>query len=53
MAENLAFNPGDGAWAYNNNIENVSVYGYLYNWETASRVCQKGWIAKVSLQVQR
>jgi len=43
MAENLAFNYGRGCWAYDNNLSNVSKYGYLYNWETAEKVCPQGW----------
>jgi uncharacterized protein (TIGR02145 family) len=44
MAENLAYKPSSGNyWAYDNNSANVAVYGYLYNWETAQRVCPVGW----------
>jgi uncharacterized protein (TIGR02145 family) len=44
MAENLAFKPSSGNyWAYNNNQSNVSKYGYLYDWETASNSCPTGW----------
>jgi uncharacterized protein (TIGR02145 family) len=43
MAENLAFNYGSGCWAYDNNLSNVTKYGYLYNWETAKNVCPAGW----------
>ncbi len=43
MAENLAFNYGSGCWAYDNNLSNVTKYGYLYNWETAKNVCPSGW----------
>jgi uncharacterized protein (TIGR02145 family) len=43
MAENLAFNYGSGCWAYDNNLSNVTKYGYLYNWETAKNVCPNGW----------
>lgn len=43
MAENLAFNYGSGCWAYDNNLSNVTKYGYLYNWETAKYVCPSGW----------
>ena len=43
MAENLAYNSGAGCYVYNNNQENVSKYGYLYNWETAKRICPAGW----------
>jgi uncharacterized protein (TIGR02145 family) len=44
MAENLAFDAGKGKyWAYNNNEDNVAIYGYLYDWETAQKVCPTGW----------
>lgn len=43
MAENLAYNPGEGAWAYDNDLGNLTAYGYLYDWETAIKVCPAGW----------
>ena len=43
MAENLAFKTENGCWAYDNVSENISKYGYLYNWETATKVCPSGW----------
>lgn len=43
MAENLAYKTESGCWAYNNDQDNVVLYGYLYNWETARQVCPKGW----------
>ncbi len=44
MAENLAFKPSTGKyWAYDNDPKNVATYGYLYDWETASKVCPAGW----------
>lgn len=43
MAENLAYKTTEGCWAYNNNPANVTKYGYLYNWETAKKVCPPGW----------
>lgn len=44
MAENLAYKPDNGTfWAYENNEENVSIYGYLYDFETAKNVCPDGW----------
>lgn len=43
MAENLAFKASSGCWAYSNDQNNVSTYGYLYNWETAKMVCPAGW----------
>lgn len=43
MAENLAYKASSGCWAYDNNSSNVSKYGYLYDWETAKKVCPAGW----------
>ncbi len=44
MAENLAIKPSRGNyWAYENNNANVSIYGYLYDWEAARSVCPSGW----------
>jgi uncharacterized protein (TIGR02145 family) len=44
MAENLAFKPPSGEyWAYDNDLNNVAKYGYLYDWRTAKKVCPDGW----------
>lgn len=44
MAENFAYKPSGGNyWAYNNDINNVAKYGYLYDWETAKTVSPDGW----------
>ena len=43
FAENLAYKANDGCWAFENDESNVEKYGYLYNWETAKKVCPKGW----------
>lgn len=43
MAENLAYRAASGCWAYDNDKSNVKEYGYLYNWETALKVCPNGW----------
>jgi uncharacterized protein (TIGR02145 family) len=44
MAENLVYKTGrGGCWTYNDNEDNLSVYGYLYDWETAKKVCPVGW----------
>jgi len=44
MAENLAYKPNKGNyWAYGENQENVQQYGYLYDWETAKKICPSGW----------
>ncbi|MDD5570513.1 MAG: FISUMP domain-containing protein [Bacteroidales bacterium] len=44
MAENLAYKPDRGNYrAYDNDSDNVSKYGYLYDWETAKKVAPEGW----------
>ena len=43
MAENLAYKASSGCWAYEDNKNNVSKYGYLYNYETAINICPSGW----------
>ena len=43
MAENLAYKSTGGCYAYENNESNAKIYGYLYNWETAKKVCPSGW----------
>jgi uncharacterized protein (TIGR02145 family) len=43
MAENFAYKPADGFWAYNDDENNVSTYGYLYTLETAKSICPDGW----------
>jgi len=43
MAENFAYKASNGCWAYNDDENNVSLYGYLYNWEAAKQNCPEGW----------
>jgi uncharacterized protein (TIGR02145 family) len=43
MAENLAYKSSSGCMAYGNLESNAKIYGYLYNWETATKVCPAGW----------
>jgi uncharacterized protein (TIGR02145 family) len=43
MAENLAFKSPEGRKAYGDNVSNVRIYGYLYNWKTAKKICPAGW----------
>ncbi len=44
MAENLAYKPSYMShWVYENNNVHVETYGYLYNWNTATKVCPTGW----------
>jgi len=43
MAENLAYNAGEGCCAFDNDQRNVAIYGYLYNEEAAKKACPSGW----------
>jgi len=42
FAENLNYE-AEGSVCYENNPDNCAKYGRLYNWETAMKVCPKGW----------
>jgi len=42
MAKNLNYNTG-GSKCYNNQPANCDKYGRLYDWQTAKKVCPKGW----------
>ena len=43
MAENLNFETSSGSWVYKKNPSNASIYGRLYDWETAKKSCPPGW----------
>ena len=44
MAENFAYKPDQGNyWAFDNDTNNVAIYGYLYDWETAKKIAPEGW----------
>ncbi|MEI6349029.1 MAG: FISUMP domain-containing protein [Bacteroidota bacterium] len=43
MAENFAYKAKTGCWLYNNDQNNLAIYGYLYDWETAKKSCPSGW----------
>jgi len=43
MKENLNYTADSGNWIYDNDPANASIYGRLYNWETACEVCPDGW----------
>ena len=44
LAKNLAYKPDSGKYWFPENLqENVLIYGYLYNWETAINVCPLDW----------
>jgi uncharacterized protein (TIGR02145 family) len=43
MAENLAYKALKGCYSYGNNPSNIEKNGYLYDRETALKVCPTGW----------
>lgn len=43
MAENLRYKARTGAFYFNNDSNNVSGYGVLYEWKTAMNTCPAGW----------
>lgn len=44
MADNLAFRPTRGEYLPASDFEDyINDYGYLYEWNTACRVCPSGW----------
>ena len=43
MAENLKYEAKEGAHLFDNDSNNISGYGVLYEWKTATAVCPKGW----------
>ena len=44
MSDNLAYKvDSDGYLVYKNKEENLSKYGYLYDWTTANKVAPTGW----------
>jgi uncharacterized protein (TIGR02145 family) len=43
MAENLSFKVDSGCWIYNNDLNYLKIYGYLYNYESAKKACPLGW----------
>jgi uncharacterized protein (TIGR02145 family) len=43
MAENLRFKAKAGSYFFDNDSNNIAVYGVLYEWKTAMNVCPTGW----------
>jgi uncharacterized protein (TIGR02145 family) len=43
MAENLRYKTPEGAYYFDNDTNNIPIYGVLYEWKTASKVCPAGW----------
>lgn len=43
MDENMRFKAPEGAYYFDNDPNNNSTYGILYDWKTAMKVCPDGW----------
>jgi uncharacterized protein (TIGR02145 family) len=43
MAENLRYKALEGTTTFNNDPNNLQVYGLLYDWKAASKACPDGW----------
>jgi uncharacterized protein (TIGR02145 family) len=43
MDENMRFKAPVGAYYFDNDPNNKSTYGVLYDWKTAMKVCPDGW----------
>lgn len=43
MAENLAFDAGEGSLIVQDDPINLTKYGRIYSWESAVKACPKGW----------
>lgn len=43
MKENLRFMAIPGAFCFDNDKNNLAIYGALYEWQTATKVCPAGW----------
>jgi uncharacterized protein (TIGR02145 family) len=52
MSENLNY-AAAGSFAYENNSDAASVYGRLYDWNTAKSICPDGWHLPTDLEWQQ
>jgi len=52
MAENLKYKAKSGAFFFDNDSNNIQVYGVLYEWETAVKSCPIGWHLPTGLEFQ-
>jgi uncharacterized protein (TIGR02145 family) len=43
MTENLRYKAPKGAYYFDNDPKNIPIYGVLYEWKTATKVCPDGW----------
>jgi uncharacterized protein (TIGR02145 family) len=52
MAENLKFKAKEGAFYFDNDINNNQGYGVLYEWKTAISACPTGWHLPSGIEFQ-
>ena len=43
MTENLRYKSPQGAFYFDDDTNNIPIYGVLYEWKTATKVCPDGW----------
>ncbi len=43
IAQNFSYQEQFSSWYYDDNPENVKIYGRLYNWESAKNIAPAGW----------
>ncbi|MEN8119659.1 MAG: FISUMP domain-containing protein [Bacteroidota bacterium] len=43
MADNLNYDGGEGSYCYDDSLLNCNIYGKLYTWEAAKKLCPEGW----------
>ncbi len=43
IAQNFSYQEQCSSWYYDDNPENVMIYGRLYNWESAKNIAPAGW----------
>lgn len=43
MKENLRFTAIEGAFSFDDDKNNIPIYGALYEWQAASKACPVGW----------
>lgn len=43
MRENLRFTGTDGVHGFDNDTDNIPIYGALYEWKAALKACPAGW----------
>jgi len=53
MVENLRYKANEGAYYFDNDPNNNKIYGILYDWKTAMKVCPAGWHLPTGAEYQK